>query len=77
MNKKITRIEIQNLAVCFRINSSSLRHTETWDLIGSLGGAIAIHYGRWLEMPERNKTKRRELQNQLAWLLDIAAMANQ
>jgi hypothetical protein len=65
------RIELQNLAVRFRVNCRNLR--SEFDAISSVGGAIAIHYGRWIEMPERNRWKRAQIRNQIADLLDKKA----
>ena len=65
------RIELQNLAVRFRVNCRNLR--SEFDTIGNIGGAVAIHYGRFIEMPERNKWKRAEIRNQIADLLDKKA----
>jgi hypothetical protein len=69
----MNNIELRNLAVSFHVNSPNLRHGGVWDAISSLGGDVAIHYGRFLEISSSHKNKSARARNQIAILINRKA----
>lgn len=69
----LNKIEIETLAVRFRVNCPNLQHVDTLEAMEKLG--LAFMYGVYCGTPHRSKTKRRELRNRIAETLTQKAKA--
>ena len=63
-----TQIEIETLAVRFRLNCPNLAHADTVECITSLGGYLPVLYGFWLaqrRFPREDRLRRNFIADQL------------
>jgi hypothetical protein len=65
------RIEIENLAVQFRVNCPNLHHVSVHEVMTQLG--LGVMYGFYCGTPRHHRNKRRKLREQIAETLSQLA----